>query len=202
MRIAPADALSDWVRSFRLHDVRRVTCGDGRAGWVKRRRRGVDGVIAAGSALMKLSNGGIRMFGSVGRWQAWEVAAFRLVHAGEAYRCGRAGPRGIWMHDLPGQSLRDHAAAGTLSAAMMRAAGAELRRAHGLRCAVTKSAWSHGDHPAAKALAAENEKDNPGAFVASPSMPSGAVSVSAPAYRTPLSRLVNEVATIRELVHR
>jgi hypothetical protein len=145
MTFAPANALSEWVRSFRLHEVTRTTCADGRAAWVKRRKRGMDGVILAGSTLMKLSNGGIRMFGSVGRWQAWELASFRLVHGGEAYRCGRSGPRGIWTHDLPGRSLRDHAAAGTLTAAMLRAAGAELRRAHLLQCRVTKGSWSHGD---------------------------------------------------------
>jgi IclR family transcriptional regulator, acetate operon repressor len=57
--------------------------------------------------------------------------------------------------------------------------------------------------------AADDQENEPGvncvavpAFLASPTVPAGAVSVSAPAYRTPLSRLINEVATIRELVHR
>lgn len=40
------------------------------------------------------------------------------------------------------------------------------------------------------------------AFLTSPTVPSGAVSVSAPAYRTPLARLVEDVAAIRELVAR
>ena len=55
--------------------------------------------------------------------------------------------------------------------------------------------------------AADDQENEPGvncvavpAFLASPTLPTGAVSVSAPAYRTPLSRLVNEVATIRGLV--
>jgi DNA-binding IclR family transcriptional regulator len=55
--------------------------------------------------------------------------------------------------------------------------------------------------------ATDDQENEPGvtcvavpAFLASPSVPSGAVSVSAPAYRTPLSRLVNEVATIRGMV--
>jgi DNA-binding IclR family transcriptional regulator len=38
------------------------------------------------------------------------------------------------------------------------------------------------------------------AYLTSPSVPTGAVSVSAPAYRTPLSRLVAEVSAIRHLV--
>jgi DNA-binding IclR family transcriptional regulator len=38
------------------------------------------------------------------------------------------------------------------------------------------------------------------AFLVSPTTPAGAVSVSAPAYRTPLSRLVDDVAAIQEAV--
>ena len=38
------------------------------------------------------------------------------------------------------------------------------------------------------------------AFLTSPTVPTGAVSVSAPAYRTPLHRLAAEVGTIRDLV--
>jgi DNA-binding IclR family transcriptional regulator len=38
------------------------------------------------------------------------------------------------------------------------------------------------------------------AFLASPTVPTGAVSVSAPAYRTPLSRLVAAAEEIRRLV--
>jgi DNA-binding IclR family transcriptional regulator len=55
--------------------------------------------------------------------------------------------------------------------------------------------------------ATDDQENEPGvtcvavpAFLTSPSRPSGAVSVSAPAYRTPLSRLVGEVATIRGMV--
>jgi IclR family acetate operon transcriptional repressor len=55
--------------------------------------------------------------------------------------------------------------------------------------------------------AADDQENEPGvtcvavpAFLGSPTVPAGAVSVSAPAYRTPLSRLVDEVATIRGLV--
>jgi DNA-binding IclR family transcriptional regulator len=55
--------------------------------------------------------------------------------------------------------------------------------------------------------AADDQENEPGvtcvavpAFLASPTVPSGAVSVSAPAYRTPLSRLIGEVATISGMV--
>lgn len=59
-----------------------------------------------------------------------------------------------------------------------------------------------------RGYAIDDQENEPGvnclavpAFLFSPSAPSGAVSVSAPAYRTPLSRLVDEVATIRAMVH-
>jgi IclR family acetate operon transcriptional repressor len=55
--------------------------------------------------------------------------------------------------------------------------------------------------------AADDQENEPGvtcvavpAFLASPTVPSGAVSVSAPAYRTPLSRLADEVPAIRGMV--
>jgi DNA-binding IclR family transcriptional regulator len=59
----------------------------------------------------------------------------------------------------------------------------------------------------ARGWAGDNQENEPGvncvavpAFLGSPTVPSGAVSVSAPAYRTPLSRLVTEVSTIRGMV--
>jgi DNA-binding IclR family transcriptional regulator len=59
----------------------------------------------------------------------------------------------------------------------------------------------------ARGWATDDQENEPGvtclavpAFLTSPTVPTGAVSVSAPAYRTPLSSLVGDVATIRELV--
>jgi IclR family transcriptional regulator, acetate operon repressor len=61
----------------------------------------------------------------------------------------------------------------------------------------------------AQGWAGDNQENEPGvncvavpAFLASPTVPAGAVSVSAPAYRSPLSRLVTEVSTIRAIVDR
>jgi DNA-binding IclR family transcriptional regulator len=60
-----------------------------------------------------------------------------------------------------------------------------------------------------RGYAIDDQENEPGivcvavpAFLTSPTVPSGAVSVSAPAYRTPLARLVENVAAIRELVVR
>jgi IclR family acetate operon transcriptional repressor len=59
----------------------------------------------------------------------------------------------------------------------------------------------------ARGWAVDDQETDPGVnclavpvFLTAPTVPTGAVSVSAPAYRTPLSRLVDQVETIRELV--
>jgi DNA-binding IclR family transcriptional regulator len=59
----------------------------------------------------------------------------------------------------------------------------------------------------ARGFAVDDEENEPGVvcvavpvFLDSPSRPSGAASLSAPAYRTPLSRLVDAVPVLRELV--
>jgi IclR family acetate operon transcriptional repressor len=59
----------------------------------------------------------------------------------------------------------------------------------------------------ARGWAADDQETDPGVnclavpvFLTVPSVPTGAVSVSAPAYRTPLSRLIEQVSTIRGLV--
>ena len=59
----------------------------------------------------------------------------------------------------------------------------------------------------AQGWAADDQETDPGvncvavpAFLGSPSVPTGAVSISAPTYRTPLSRLITDVATLRDLV--
>ena len=49
------------------------------------------------------------------------------------------------MDVLPGASLAEHLAGGTLQPAHLAAAGAELRRAHGVRCEHHRGGWSHGD---------------------------------------------------------
>ena len=60
-----------------------------------------------------------------------------------------------------------------------------------------------------RGYATDDQENEPGVnclavpvFLGSPSVPSGAVSVSAPAYRTPLDSLTAGVATIREMVTR
>ena len=55
------------------------------------------------------------------------------------------GDDAVAVDELPGQSLAGHLEGGTLTAAMLAAAGRELRRAHSWRCDAFGGPWSHGD---------------------------------------------------------
>ena len=129
------------IHDTKIHRVTRET-RDGRAVWVKHRRRGMAPIIAAGGVFLWASNSGIRMFVSTTRWQRWETHCFALVHPDRA--CGIEGRSGIWQQEVPGQSLRSHLQAGTLTAAMVHAAGGALRRVHALPCPILGE-WTHGD---------------------------------------------------------
>ncbi len=111
--------------------------------WSKRRRR-------AAWLLMRVANGFFRLAGNpvealVGgaAWRAWEVECFGLLHGPEF--AAREEGRRVRLALLPGGSLSDRLAAGALTPAMLGAAAAELRRAHGLYCGHFGAAWSHGD---------------------------------------------------------
>lgn len=77
-------------------------------------------------------------------WQRWEVDCFRRLH-GPTFASGLDKSGSAWIEVLPGRSLSDALAAGTLDTAMLQAAGAELRRAHNEPCPHYGEGWSHGD---------------------------------------------------------
>jgi hypothetical protein len=139
-----ANAIRGLIRSVRLHELTRIIL-HGRAVWVKHRRCGMDAVVGGGNLFLRFTHSGIVMFTSPAQWEAWELACFRLLHSGDSFDCGMVDGRTIWLAELPGRSLRDHAMSRTLTPPMLRAAGAELRRAHRLDCALTRRPWSHGD---------------------------------------------------------
>jgi hypothetical protein len=74
-------------------------------------------------------------------WRRRELEVFPVLNA--PYRAWSVDGRTICEEKLPGESLWSHLQRGTLTMRMMAAAGAELRRAHGLR--IGGRAWSHGD---------------------------------------------------------
>src|SRR5687768_11368726 len=113
LALRPSDVFASAVQQVRLHAVERRVV-DGQARWFKRRRRGIDGVIVLGGLFLRATRSGLNMFPSAKTWQSWEVESFRLLHRGEGYDAGPSGPRGLWMDDLPGLSLRHFAEANAL----------------------------------------------------------------------------------------
>ncbi len=116
---------------------------DGRAVWIKRRRLVSRPILALADRFFQLAGNPVRTLRAAA-WQMWEVDCFHRLH-GENFGAFRCGDRAVGADELPGQSLSQHLAGGTLTPAMLAAAGRELRRAHESRCEDFSGAWSHGD---------------------------------------------------------
>ncbi len=117
---------------------------DGRAIWVKRRRASAGFVMALANRFFAVVGNPVQTLTNLPAWQRWEIDCFQHLH-GEKYRAFACGDRAVGADELPGRSLSQHLAAGTLTIQMLTAAGRELRRAHGWRCDAFHGAWSHGD---------------------------------------------------------
>ncbi|HEX5176725.1 MAG TPA: hypothetical protein VFV83_06845 [Chthoniobacteraceae bacterium] len=117
---------------------------DGRAFCAKRRRRFAPPILATANIFFRLVRAPVRAIENNAEWQAWETESFRLLH-GETSRCFPSGTRAVAVEEFDGINLTGTLDDGTLSIAMVRAVGAELRRAHEIRCEFFASGWSHGD---------------------------------------------------------
>jgi hypothetical protein len=109
---------------------------------LKRRRWGRGAVILLGNAFLNWSHSRISMFPRSSEWQAWEIHSYQLLYD---RACLPILNDVIRVEPLPGRSLRDYLDEGRLSSAMMRAAGAEFKRAHALLSPCLDGLWSHGD---------------------------------------------------------
>jgi tRNA A-37 threonylcarbamoyl transferase component Bud32 len=86
----------------------------------------------------------IRFWAKIAQWQRWEVDCFNMLN-GDGFHARKSGANAVWADKVPGKSVWDHLAAGTLRRKMMEAAGHELRRAHQLWSDEFRGPWSHGD---------------------------------------------------------
>lgn len=109
------------------------------------KRRNVFGRAIAGvtNFFFGLAGVPIRFCGELKDWQEWEVGCYRMLNG--KYEVFALGERKVVAERLPGESLFEHLKRGTLRARMLRAAGQEFRRAHGLWSARFGGPWSHGD---------------------------------------------------------
>lgn len=133
----------NWVDGIHLNASTRSERG-GRPVIVKRRRRGAVLVMRFANGFFRLAKNPVEALVSPATCGQWEVECFTRLH-GPAYTAGTDAGGTAWVEVLPGTSLGDELGAGTLQPAMLRAAGVELRRAHGHRCEHYGDGWSHGD---------------------------------------------------------
>ena len=117
---------------------------DGRVVWIKRRRVGSGCVVCVANAFFKLADNPVVLWPTGADWQRWEVESFRLLN-GPTYEAAAAGARSVEADELPGNSVCSVLSQNQVTPEIMSAAGAELRRAHGLRLPTASGAWSHGD---------------------------------------------------------
>ena len=110
----------------------------------KRRRRAAWLVMRVANVFFRLARNPVEALVNDEEWRKWEVDSFRLLH-GPEFTAGLDPDGTPFVSLLPGGDLSRHLAAGTLRAAHLAAAGAELRRAHGLHSPHHGGCWSHGD---------------------------------------------------------
>jgi len=117
---------------------------DGRAVWIKRRRRTAGPIMSCANHFFRLAGNPIRAITETGSWQHWEVDCFLRLH-GEKFHAFAEGDRAVAAEEVPGKNLSHHLNEGTLTPRMLAAAALEMRRAHEELCSTFQGAWSHGD---------------------------------------------------------
>jgi hypothetical protein len=86
----------------------------------------------------------IRYLSDVREWRRWEARCFQMLN-GDRFRAKVTDSRTVRLDKLPGDNLWDHMNRGTLTSGMLKAAGAEYRRAHKFKSEEFGGDWSHGD---------------------------------------------------------
>lgn len=92
----------------------------------------------------RMAGTGIRYVSDVRQWARWEKQCFELLN-GTGFHAAITDSATVTLDKLPGKSLWDHMNDGSLTLAMLAAAGKEYRRAHALRVRAFSDGWSHGD---------------------------------------------------------
>jgi hypothetical protein len=116
----------------------------GRRVVIKRRNVYGEGVADLINFYFGLAKTNIRYVSKVEEWQHWETKCYQMLN-GDRFRATIKDERTIVEDKLPGRNLWDHMNARTLTHEMLRAAGREYRRAHGMYVEELDGGWSHGD---------------------------------------------------------
>lgn len=111
---------------------------------IKRRNVYSEPLAELTNAYFRMAGVPIRFWAKTEDWRRWEVKSFNMLN-GDRFHARVSGVNTVCADKLPGRSLSDHLNDGTLTRAMMEAAGRELRRAHQLWSDEFRGPWSHGD---------------------------------------------------------
>jgi hypothetical protein len=148
--------LASTIESVRINAISLEKRGN-RLMWIKRRQLG-SGVIAIFANLFFfLARARIHLWINLEKWQSWEVACFRLLY-GRSLQVFPEGGRTVCVDMVPGKNLREWVIESTFAIQGIRAAGKELRRAHGLWSSELGDYWSHSD-PHLENLLYDSESD-------------------------------------------
>jgi hypothetical protein len=111
---------------------------------IKRRNGYSEPLAELANVYFRMAGIPIRFWAKTDEWRDWEVKCFNLLN-GDGFRALASGANSVRADRLPGTSLWDHLTVGTITRAMMEAAGRELRRAHQFWSDEFRGPWSHGD---------------------------------------------------------
>lgn len=132
-----------WIEAIRINRVS-LEEREGRAIWVKQRRRWSGAVIRCANFFFRTIGQPVSVHASVPLWQKWEIDCFNLLN-GDHFSAFAENPRKVCADRVPGKSIAAHFDEQTFSEEMLEAAALELRRVHGLYSSEFKGFWSHGD---------------------------------------------------------
>lgn len=131
-----------WIDRLRINRVVRVCRADG-VWWAKERLPAAAVLIPVANLFFRWAGNPVAVIRRMAEWHRWESGNFRALH-GPEFRVAGDGAT-VYVEEVPGVDLSRLLARGALRAPPLAAAGAELRRAHGLDADYFGGPWSHGD---------------------------------------------------------
>lgn len=138
----PLALLGERIDRIRVNRIERVERG-GRPAWRKTRTRHAGWLLPAANLFFRCAGNPVRALVGREAWLAREIGVFALLH-GEM-GCARREGDSLVVPELPGEDLSRLLERGALEGEALRAAGRELRRAHGARDPREGGRYSHAD---------------------------------------------------------
>jgi hypothetical protein len=137
------EKISAVLDSIKINTITEQHRDDGN--WFIKRRNSCGRVIAKlANFYFGLAHIPIRYWSGSHDWQRWEVDCFRMLNH-DRFDAEPIGNDTVGISRIPGKSLWVYLTQGKMTRKIVQAAGAELRRAHGMWSDEFNDLWSHGD---------------------------------------------------------